>query len=82
MSITNVFSDRGRQAVYIPDNCRFNTRNVIVERVGEGVLLKPVSKRDVSFEEIFKMMDDAQREEGPFELDRSDNQIPASKEIF
>ena len=82
MSITSVFSDRGRQAVYIPDNCRFNTRNVIVEHVGEGILLRPVSKREMSFEEIFKMMDDAQREEGLFELDLSDNQVPAAKEIF
>ena len=81
MSITSVFSDKGRQAVYIPNDFRFNTRNVFVERVDNGILVKPVSEHP-SFADLFAMMDAVQKEEGLFEVDRSDNQIPSVREVF
>ena len=81
MSITSVFSDKGRQAVYIPNDFRFNTHNVFVERVDDGILVKPVSDHP-SFADLFEMMDAAQKEEGFLEVDRSDNQVPAATEVF
>ena len=81
MSITSVFLDKGRQAVYIPNDFRFNTLNVFVERVDNGILVKPVSDHP-SFADLFAMMDAVQKEEGLFEVDRSDNQVPAATEVF
>ena len=81
MSITRVFLDKGRQAVYIPNDFRFSTHNVFVERVDDGILVKPVSDHP-SFSDLFAMMDAAQKEEGLFEVDRSDNQIPSAGEVF
>ena len=81
MSITSVFLDKGRQAVYIPNDFRFNTHNVFVERVDDGILVKPVSDHP-SFADLFEMMDAAQKEEGLLEVDRSDNQVPAATEVF
>ena len=81
MSITSVFSDKGRQAVYIPNDFRFNTHNVFVERVDNGILVRPVSEHP-SFADLFAMMDAAQQEEGLFEVDRADNQIPSARGAF
>ena len=81
MSITSVFSSHGRQAVYIPNDFRFNTHNVFVERVADGLLVKPATQHP-SFADLFEMMDAAQQEEGLFEVDRADNQILSAKEVF
>ena len=81
MSITSVFSNQGRQAVYIPNDFRFNTHNVFVERVADGLLVKPVTTHP-SFVDLFEMMDAAQKEEGLFEVDRSDNRIQSAREVF
>ena len=81
MSITSVFSNQGRQAVYIPNDFRFNTHNVFVERVADGLLVKP-APRHLSFADLFEMMDAAQKEERLFEVDRSDNRIQSAREVF
>ena len=81
MSITSVFSNQGQQAVYIPNDFRFNTHNVFVERVDNGILVKPVSDHP-SFSDLFAMMDAAQQDEGLFEVDRADNQVLPAKEVF
>ena len=81
MSITSVFSNQGRQAVYIPNDFRFSTQNVFVERVADGLLVKPVPQHP-SLADLFEMMDAVQKEEGLFEVDRADNQILSAKEVF
>lgn len=47
--ITTVFRNGGSQAVRIPAEYRFETDEVVIERVGDGLLLRPARRDWASF---------------------------------
>ena len=45
METAKIFSNGGSQAVRLPKNCRFDTNEVFVNRIGDVIMLVPKESR-------------------------------------
>ena len=80
-SYSCVMNEGNVQTLRIPSEFRLNSVHVVVESSGDGILVRPV-KSKMSVSELFGMIDDARRQEGDLEIDRSSNVPSAPQEIF
>ena len=63
MMIAKVFENGRSQAVRLPKECRFNTDEVAVNRIGDIVLLMPKTSKWSSFMQAIDMFSDDFMEE-------------------
>ena len=70
MSYTCLYDDHGAQTLRLPPLFRFDSSHVTLERMDDGILIKPV-KEKLTLDRLFAMIDEARREEGYLDLDRS-----------
>ena len=64
MMTAKVFENGRSQAVRLPRECRFNTDEVAVNRIGDIVLLMPKTNKWSSFMQAVDMFSDDFMEEG------------------
>ena len=74
MMTAKVFENGRSQAVRLPKECRFNTDEVAVNKIGEIVLLVPKSSKWNSFMQAIDMFSD------DFMEDERDNDIKQERE--
>ena len=58
MKTAKIFENGRRQAVRLPKECRFDTNEVAINRIGDIVLLMPVSNKWISFMQAIDMFSD------------------------
>ena len=63
MMTAKVFENGRSQAVRLPKECRFNTDEVVVNRIGDIVLLMPKTNKWSSFMQAIDMFSDDFMEE-------------------
>ena len=64
MMTAKVFENGRRQAVRLPKECRFNTDEVAVNRIGDIVLLMPKTNKWSSFMQAIDMFSDDFMQDG------------------
>lgn len=64
MMTAKVFENGRSQAVRLPKECRFNTDEVVVNRIGDIVLLMPKTNKWSSFMQAIDMFSDDYMEDG------------------
>ena len=64
MMTAKVFKNGRSQAVRLPKECRFNTDEVAVNRIGDIVLLMPKTKKWSSFMQAIDMFSDDFMQDG------------------
>ena len=58
MMTAKLFENGRSQAVRLPKECRFDTNEVAINRIGDIVLLMPVSNKWISFMQAIDMFSD------------------------
>ncbi len=58
MKTAKIFENGRSQAVRLPKECRFDTNEVAINRIGDIVLLMPVSNKWISFMQAIDMFSD------------------------
>ena len=64
MMTAKVFKNGRSQAVRLPKECRFNTDEVVVNRIGDIVLLMPKTNKWSSFMQAIDMFSDDFMQDG------------------
>lgn len=76
MMTAKVFENGRSQAVRLPKECRFNTDEVAVNRIGDIVLLMPKTNKWSSFMQAIEMFSD------DFMQDGRDGSLEQEREAF
>ena len=76
MMTAKVFENGRSQAVRLPKECRFNTDEVAVNRIGDIVLLMPKTNKWTSFMQAIDMFSD------DFMQDCRDGSLEQEREAF
>ena len=58
MKTAKIFENGRSQAVRLPKECRFDTNEVAINRIGDIVLLMPVSNKWISFMQAIDLFSD------------------------
>lgn len=58
MKTAKIFENGRSQAVRLPKECRFDTNEVAINRIGDIVLLMPISNKWISFMQAIDMFSD------------------------
>ncbi|MBU5469917.1 antitoxin [Falcatimonas sp. MSJ-15] len=76
MMTAKIFENGRSQAVRLPKECRFNTDEVVVNRIGDIVLLMPKTNKWSSFMQAIDMFSDDFMENG-----RDDGKVQERDEL-
>ena len=75
MMTAKVFENGRSQAVRLPKECRFNTDEVMVNRIGDVVLLMPKTNKWSSFMQAIDMFSEDYMEERSTELQQGREEL-------
>lgn len=64
MMTAKVIEDEQGQVVYFPEECRFQTDEVLVDKIGDAVILKPKVDQWASFASAIDLFSDDYMKEG------------------